>query len=343
MRSVSTYHWKQRAVRYLFYVFLCMPCLTRAQGADFNFATGSVNGRNYVGGLTGRVSGPGEGLKNSYARGSVSGISHVGGLAGVNNGKIGFCYATGKVTGSRQTGGLAGSGTGTVVYSYWDIQTTNQGTSSGGAGRNSDPMTWPYASDTYAGWDFVSTWKSDVSPAQNNGYPVLASTDVFLVTVQVFPPGAGTVSGEGYYLSNQEAPLMAVADTAFVFKGWAWNNNLLSTQSQYAMKVTSSRSVVAKFESKTTPAEEDLHLPALRMKLYPNPANRIVWIDFSAAIPSLKSVCLVNMAGQTLKKIPAQNQSHGRLYFEVSDLLPGIYLVVALHEKGFISEKFVKH
>lgn len=78
------------------------------------YATLSVTGTTYVGGLTGS-GGP---ISNSYTTGAVTGSGHhVGGLTGAGGG-ISNCHATGAVTGSSFiVGGLMGSG-GTVSDSY---------------------------------------------------------------------------------------------------------------------------------------------------------------------------------------------------------------------------------
>ena len=70
----------------------------------------SVSGLQYVGLLAGYiVNGT---VSNSYATGSVRGSDYVGGLVGYNAGTIIDSYATGSVTGSSGSyyvGGLVGS------------------------------------------------------------------------------------------------------------------------------------------------------------------------------------------------------------------------------------------
>ena len=94
---------------------LFLPGLLPAQTSEFNYATGQVKGRNYVGGLIGRVAEKEGVISNSYARGSVTGETMVGGFAGSNSGTIDKAYTTGKVTGNANSGGLAGAGSGTVT------------------------------------------------------------------------------------------------------------------------------------------------------------------------------------------------------------------------------------
>ncbi|MDD4445111.1 MAG: GLUG motif-containing protein [Eubacteriales bacterium] len=98
-----------------------------SRGASFSYATGSVTGGSYVGGLIG------ESYRNfasdvidaSYSTSAVTGHSHIGGLAGSNEADISASYAKGDVTGvekagidSTYAGGLVGRNTGPISISY---------------------------------------------------------------------------------------------------------------------------------------------------------------------------------------------------------------------------------
>lgn len=84
-----------------------------------SYATGEVNGAEFVGGLVGRVIDLPFGvirIKNSYTTGNVNGNRFVGGLIGYNTTRgygsvieVEHCYTTGKVTGHSETGGLVGA------------------------------------------------------------------------------------------------------------------------------------------------------------------------------------------------------------------------------------------
>lgn len=95
------------------------------------YATGDVEGDEYVGGLVGmNISGMLDSveleeefsIELSYATGNVEGSSYVGGLVGENfGGKILYTYARGTTTGDEYVGGLVGThyGTGSLVsYSF---------------------------------------------------------------------------------------------------------------------------------------------------------------------------------------------------------------------------------
>jgi filamentous hemagglutinin family protein len=89
-----------------------------------SFATGSVSGATYVGGLAGFIEGNYQevgSVFNSHATGSVKGAADVGGLVGAIGGGYGGSidkgYASGSVTGNGNVGGLLGyNGGGTIFY-----------------------------------------------------------------------------------------------------------------------------------------------------------------------------------------------------------------------------------
>jgi len=137
-----------------------------------SYSTGSVIGTWGTGGLVGNNNGY---ITNSYSRGDIIGDDYTGGLVGLNNGNgtISYSYSTGSVTGSSRTGGLAGGNNEIIGSCYWNIETSGQTASDGGEGRTTDEMTYPYAENTYVGWDFTEIWQADENYEFNNGYPYL--------------------------------------------------------------------------------------------------------------------------------------------------------------------------
>ena len=148
-----------------------------------SYAAGSVSGKNDVGGLVGLFypnSKAGQ-ITTSFATGSVSGqTSRVGGLVGhLSAGTVTVAYASGRVggwnAGTTHLGGLVGQreSNAVVTASYWDSEASGQASSEGGEGRTTEEMTYPHATNTYAGWDFDVAWVDDSDSQQNNGYPYL--------------------------------------------------------------------------------------------------------------------------------------------------------------------------
>jgi hypothetical protein len=181
---------------------------------------GVVSGYVFVGGLVSR--GFTNNISNCYSSASVSGFDCVGGIIGSDNyGTISNCYATGSVTGVDNVGGLVGNdweattincystghvtGTGSFIGGligsqeactstncYWNTQTSGQASSAGGLGRTTNDMTYPYAANTYVGWDFDTVWGADSTGTMNSGYPYL-QTCFYLNTVDnpTYTPESG--------------------------------------------------------------------------------------------------------------------------------------------------------
>ena len=137
-----------------------------------SYATASVNGDERVGGLVGSSSYI---VEASYATGEVVGNSMVGGLARENTDRIMSSYSTGRVIATSSGGGLVGSSRGKVADSYWDTDTSGQLGSAGGTGQTTANLQAPTG---YEG--IYAEWNSDGKDRWQFGgadeYPVLRGT-----------------------------------------------------------------------------------------------------------------------------------------------------------------------
>ena len=124
------------------------------------YATGSVTGSSYVGGLVGRNSGR---ITTSYGSGMVTGDGSVGGLVGYNRrGSIATSYSTGAVSGEKEVGGFVGrNGYGEINSSLWDMEASGLSMSDGGVGKTTAEM---QTASTFleVGWDFVGESENGV-------------------------------------------------------------------------------------------------------------------------------------------------------------------------------------
>ena len=126
----------------------------------------------------------------SYATGTVSGDDYVGGLFGYSGGgTISASYATGSVTGTGdRVGGLIGNNfNATVSVSYWDTQTTGQSSSDGGIGKTTAELQSPTG---YSG--IFATWNMDLDDDGSNDDPwdFGTSTQYPVLKYQNLNPGA---------------------------------------------------------------------------------------------------------------------------------------------------------
>jgi hypothetical protein len=78
----------------------------------------NIKGKNYVSSFVGKNNGGS--ISNCYASGSISGNNYVGGITGYNSGTIKFCYNSSLINGVENIGGLAGSSnsSSTISQSY---------------------------------------------------------------------------------------------------------------------------------------------------------------------------------------------------------------------------------
>jgi len=173
-----------------------------------SYFTGTVSGKNLIGGLVGVNNYCS--IRSSYSIGMVSGDYSVGGLVGFNDvGIIRSSYSACAVSGKNNIGGLVGQDLyGSISSSFWDKETSGLTHSAGGAdgtiGRGGTPSrsgsiglstTQMQDINTYldAGWDFVgetTNGTEDLWKFQAGTYPSLAA---FSRMVPVELQGAGTL------------------------------------------------------------------------------------------------------------------------------------------------------
>ena len=155
------------------------------------YATGSVNGTNYVGGVAGLVNGGT--VQNCYATADVSGTNHVGGVAGrISSGStVENCYATADVSGTNHVGGVVGSVAGGTVKSCAALNPSVSGTSNVGRVIGGSAGTNNYA---YSGMDCTGsdgTSKTAAQIAAAGFFETLFNNDSAWTYATGFLPGFG--------------------------------------------------------------------------------------------------------------------------------------------------------
>lgn len=170
---------------------------------EASYNTGNVTSFADLASLTGGLVGEQDQslISNSFNSGEVSGRERTGGLVGDSvSGTIEHSYSTGQVISTDDhVGGLVGHGQGEEINSYWNIETSGQSASAMGQGRTTAEMTYPYADNTYLGWDFENRWAADFYYDFNQGYPYLLD-----VVLSVYDNQVG--SAEALILSNYPNP-----------------------------------------------------------------------------------------------------------------------------------------
>ncbi len=127
-----------------------------------SYATGSISGTSYVGGLVGNTFagfGPYT-ISDSYAQTSVTGTSFIGGLIGrlVGGGTMSKNYVAGAVTGGASSGPFAGASVGTITTSFWNSDVAVIADNSAGGTSATTAQMKDSTLFSAAGWDLTSTW-----------------------------------------------------------------------------------------------------------------------------------------------------------------------------------------
>jgi len=136
-----------------------------------SYSKATVVGNDSVGGLAGAIMNDNAVVDSCYASGGVDGSQYVGGLVGqVVQGTLFRCYSTGPVAGKSNVGGFVGSlrVLGKSLGSFWDTEASRQATSPGSQGKTTAEMR---TMDTYlaSNWDFINVW----TICDGINYPVL--------------------------------------------------------------------------------------------------------------------------------------------------------------------------
>lgn len=80
--------------------------------------------------------------------------------------------------------------------------------------------------------ELVFTMPAD--DATLSAYFVDVNADVFMLSLEVSPLGAGTVSGEGEFVEDEQAVVVAVANTGYEFEAWAIDGVEVSTDATFS-------------------------------------------------------------------------------------------------------------
>ncbi|WP_455393077.1 PKD domain-containing protein [[Eubacterium] cellulosolvens] len=129
------------------------------------YATGSVTGKRFVGGLLG-VAERRSYVSNCYATGSATSQYFVGGFCGniTWSTEISNCYSVGSVTATAATILVGGFNpyypSGKITNCFWDTQTSGQSSSGSGTGKTTSEMKTK-TTFTDAGRNFDNIWDID--------------------------------------------------------------------------------------------------------------------------------------------------------------------------------------
>jgi hypothetical protein len=76
--------------------------------------------------------------------------------------------------------------------------------------------------------------------------------------------------------------------------------------------------------------------------VYPSPAKDLLTIEFNLIESPRPSIEIINILGQTMKKIEKNPSSDNKIDIDISEFPNGIYLIQLIGENEVISKKFLK-
>ncbi|SKB66544.1 Por secretion system C-terminal sorting domain-containing protein [Alkalitalea saponilacus] len=151
----------------------------------------------------------------------------------------------------------------------------------------------------------------------------------YQLTVNINPEGAGSVSGEGAYIMNQEVTLAATANEGYGFINWTDGENILSDDETYFFTMPAEVvTITANFSETTSITEADYANP---VKIYPNPAQNHINIS---GLDKNSTIEIFSITGAKMMRL--ENQS-GNVNLNVSNLENDIYIIRISSEKGVLS------
>ncbi len=158
---------------------------------------------------------------------------------------------------------------------------------------------------------------------------VTGNAQSFEITANAFPVQSGTINGTGTYGYGEVASLTATPEDGYRFVSWQENDNEVSTQETFSFSVSRDRILTANFETETGIANHNNIV-----KIYPNPANNILFVEGTSQQSVIK---ILNVVGVVVSE---QSLTSGSL--DISSLSSGVYFLKIEQGSNVIMEKFVK-
>ena len=148
-------------------------------------------------------------------------------------------------------------------------------------------------------------------------------------TINIFtdPLEAGTVSGNGKYLSGTSIRITAIPSKGWEFKDWEDDSLIISNDSIYNFIANCSRTLKAKFKKLLNIVKEGNEKPENFMlyQNYPNPFNPSTKIKYGIPISSFVKLKVYNILGNEIARLVNKNQSAG--HYEVNFFAPNLPVI----------------
>ena len=317
------------------------------------FSDGTVQGTEYVGGLTGDMNNWSS-IANCYSRSKVVVSIHTGGgLLGFNGGcTIVNAYSTGNVQGpgtATNLGGLVGGGNTNVTQSFWDTISSGISTSMGGIGKSTSDMTnlCTYVNGIEASWDFMEETVNGtkdfwgMNDTVNNGYPFLSWEGYEHTAFCCFIDTSVTQNGITLTANASENVTYQWVDCNngyAIIPGETGQSFTAQTNGSYAVIITNttcSLSDTSFCHAVTTVGIEKNDYQSTIL-VYPNPAKDKIHIASNDL--NIKNIAVLDLTGKVVKTATVNEY---QTVLDMSGCTKGLYLIRIITNKGTVFKRIM--
>jgi hypothetical protein len=160
-------------------------------------------------------------------------------------------------------------------------------------------------------------------------------TALYQMTVNIDPPGSGSVSGTGSFANGSPVSLTAMANPGFAFVSWTDDiGQIISTANPYAFNMPgTSFNITANFKDISSTQESYLH----NIRIYPNPFTGCLHFENGNEITQVTIFSITGIPLINLHSVAAIHSIDG------NNIPPGIYLVQIFTKTGNKLFKAVKN
>ncbi len=220
------------------------------------------------------------------------------------------------------------------------------GTLTGGGASCSNPTLPDYYGKFYRHWSSngetpEKTLKPWLDPENENpeklfGYDPNVATN--FVVVDINPPSAGEVTGDGYYAESENVNLLATPNAGFKFLNWTDDSGAIVGVDSTLDFVMPQTEILITANFAETENTTNLLAALKSVNIYPNPASHELYIDLDHFYTSDLILTIFNLQGQTVKQTFATSQL---VRFNTQMLPEGLYILTIRSEQTLTTHRIV--
>ena len=225
------------------------------------------------------------------------------------------------------------------------------GTLTGGGASCNNPTLPDYYGKFYRHWNAngdtpdktLQPWLDPEgdNPEQLFGYDPNAITNFVLVDIN--PPLAGLVTGDGYYAENESVSLLAIPNSGYKFLNWTNDSgSIVGVDSTFDFIMPQTEILItANFADIENTI--GLHAVLQKTKIYPNPARNYLWIEFDESLlADTLTLTLYNLQGQKVQEIINQKTSEPLQVRINTQMIPeGVYILTIRTEEVLSAHRII--